>query len=397
MPLFALTFVDVLGLTVILPLLHLYALAYDVSPFQIGLVAAAYPLAQLVGVPILGALSDRYGRKPVLLVSQISTFIGFLMLAAAGSLEMVILARIVDGLFGANLATAQAAITDLTDDETRAQGLGITGAAFGLGFLFGPAISAASLEVSSSLAIPALIAACYSFLSILLTSFGFRETLPPANRTSSLRHSVHIFAGWRLLRRAQINVLLLLMFFQQTVFYAFETLLGLFTLGRLGLLGQGNSLIFIYVGVILVYAQTRLIGRWRRKYGEQRLVWIALGALGLGLLLLALTPAQPQPFYFRSEVESSLRDLAPSATEAIIGAIRVPLPDESQRGLGGIAWFLIAIIPLTIGAGLIRPALNSLMIKGTAASDSGAILGVSASVVSLANAVAPLIGGWLSS
>ncbi|HVU13132.1 MAG TPA: hypothetical protein VHD90_17760, partial [Phototrophicaceae bacterium] len=94
---------------------------------------------------------------------------------------------------------------------------------------------------------------------------------------------------------------------------------------------------------------------------------------------------------------SSLRDLAPSATEAIIGAIRVPLPDESQRGLGGIAWFLIAIIPLTMGAGLIRPALNSLMIKGTAASDSGAILGVSASVVSLANAVAPLIGGWLSS
>src|SRR3982750_2270819 len=103
MPLFALTFVDVLGLTVILPLLHLYALAYQATPFQIGLVAAAFPLAQVVGVPIMGALSDRYGRKPVLLVSQISTFVGFLMLAAAGSLEMVILSRVVDGLFGANL------------------------------------------------------------------------------------------------------------------------------------------------------------------------------------------------------------------------------------------------------------------------------------------------------
>ncbi len=395
MPLFALTFVDVLGLTVILPLLHLYALAYQATPLQIGLVAAAFPLAQMVGVPIMGALSDRYGRKPILMISQISTFVGFLMLAAAGSLEMVILSRIVDGLFGANLATAQAAITDMTDDETRAQGLGLTGAAFGLGFLFGPAISLITLEFSNSLAIPALIAACYSFVSILLTYFGFKETLPPANRVQTLRRSFNLFEGWGLLRRSRINVLLMLMFFQQVAFYAFETLLGLFTLSRLGLLGQGNSLIFIYVGVILVYAQVRLIGRWRRRYGERRLVLIALGALAAGLLLIAFTPAQPQPFYIERQVEASLRELAPSATEAIIGAIPVQLPDESQRGLGGLLWFLIAAIPLTIGAGLIRPALNSLMVKWTAAGDAGAILGVSTSVVSLANAVAPLIGGWL--
>src|SRR5215813_10883737 len=106
LPIFTLTFVDVLGLTVILPLLHLYAAAYGATPLQIGLVAAAFPLAQLVGVPIMGALSDRYGRKPLLLISQISTFIGFLMLASAHSLEMVLLSRVVDGLFGANLATA---------------------------------------------------------------------------------------------------------------------------------------------------------------------------------------------------------------------------------------------------------------------------------------------------
>ncbi len=395
MPLFALVFVDVLGLTVILPLLHLYALAYNATPFQIGLVAAAFPLAQMIGVPVMGALSDRYGRKPLLLISQVSTFIGFLMLAAAGSLEMIILSRVVDGLFGANLATAQAAITDMTDDETRAQGLGLTGAAFGLGFLFGPAISLLALEFSDSLALPALIAACYSFLSILLTQFAFKETLPPENRARSLDRSLNLLNGWLLLRRARVNGLLVLMFFQQVVFYAFEALLGVFTLSRLGLLGQGNSLIFIYVGIILVYAQVRLIGRWRRKYGERRLVLIALAALAVGLLLLALTPSQPQPFYIRQQVETSLRDLAPSATEAIIGAIPVPLPDESQRGLGGIAWFVIAVIPLTVGAGLIRPALNNLMVKWTAAGDAGAILGVSASVVSLANAVAPLIGGWL--
>ncbi|MBZ0288891.1 MAG: MFS transporter, partial [Anaerolineae bacterium] len=184
MPIFTLTFVDVLGLTLILPLLHLYAAVYGATPLQIGLVAAAFPLAQLIGVPVMGALSDRYGRKPILLISQVSTCISFLMLASAQSLEMVILSRVVDGIFGANLATAQAAITDITDEKNRAQGLGLTGAAFGLGFLFGPAISLIALEFSDSLALPALIAAGYSGLSILLTLFGFKETLPPERRSA---------------------------------------------------------------------------------------------------------------------------------------------------------------------------------------------------------------------
>ena len=395
MPLFALTFVDVLGLTVILPLLHLYALAYQATPLQIGLVAAAFPLAQIVGVPIMGALSDRYGRKPLLLISQISTFVSFLMLAAAGSLEMIILSRVVDGLFGANLATAQAAITDLTDDQTRAQGLGLTGAAFGLGFVFGPAISLFALEFSGSLATPALIAAAYSFISILLTTFGFQESLPPSRRRKDFKPAFVLFSGVRMLHRPRVNHLLLLMFFQQVVFFAFESLLGLFVLNRLGIWGGGNSLVFIYVGFILIYAQARLIGKWRRKYGERALVMIALAALASGLLLLAATPAQPQPFYIERQVENSIRDLAPTAAETVIGSIPVSLPDQAQRGFGGLLWFLAAAIPLTIGAGLIRPALNSLMVKWTPLRESGAILGMSASVVSLADAIAPLLGGYI--
>ena len=396
LPVFALTFVDVLGLTVILPLLHLYAAAYGATPLQIGLVAAAFPLAQLIGVPVMGALSDRYGRKPLLLISQISTCIGFLMLAAANSLELVILSRVVDGVFGANLATAQAAITDLTDEKTRARGLGLIGAAFGLGFILGPAISLLSLEFSNSLAVPALIAAAYSFLSILLTLFGFRETLPPdKRRQSSVSWASVAFTTLRTLRYPQLQPLLALMFAQQVVFFAFESLLGLFTLSRLGLLGQGNALIFIYVGVILVYVQARLIGRWSRKFGERKLVFIALGALAIGLLLLAVTPDQPHPLYVERRVEAELRGLAPTSTEAIIGDIPISLPDDSQRGFGGIIWFLVGIIPLAIGAGLIRPALNSLMIQRAQPGESGAVLGVSASLVSLANAVAPLIGGWI--
>jgi MFS family permease len=396
LPVFVLTFVDVLGLTVILPLLHLYAIAYGATPLQIGLVAAAFPLSQLIGVPVMGALSDRYGRKPLLLISQISTLISFLMLAAAGSLDMIILSRVIDGLFGANLATAQAAITDLTDERTRAQGLGLTGAAFGLGFILGPAIALGSLEFSNSLATPALIAAAYSLMSILLTLFSFKETLPPdQRRAKSFDRSRILFSGLRMLRRPQINTLLLLMFAQQLVFFAFETLLGLFTLSRLGVLGQGNALLLIYVGVILVYTQARLIGRWSRKYGEQRLVFIALGALASGLLLFAATPAQPHPFYIERRVADTIRDLAPTSTEFIIGNIPLALPDESQRGLGGISWFLLAVIPLTVGAGLIRPALNSLMVRQAQPGESGAVLGASASVVSLADAAAPLIGGWI--
>lgn len=383
-----------LGLTVILPLLHLYAAAYGATPLQVGLVAAAFPLAQLIGVPIMGALSDRYGRKPLLLISQVATFFSFLMLAASTSLEMVILSRVIDGVFGANLATAQAAIADITDEKTRAQGLGMTGAAFGLGFLFGPAISLFALEFSNSLATPALIAALYSFLSILFTLFAFKETLPVHRRQFNKSGKLNVvFTAARLLKQPNLSPLMVLMFFQQVIFFGFESLLGLFLLSRLGLLGQGSAMIFIYVGVILVYVQARLMGKWSRKYGEKRLVVIALGTLALGLLIVAFTPHQPHPLYLEQRVEYNLRNLAPNSTEAIIGDIPITLPQDSERGFGGLAWFLVGLIPISIGAGLIRPALNTLMLRNGEQAESGAILGVSAAVVSLADAIAPMLGG----
>jgi MFS transporter, DHA1 family, tetracycline resistance protein len=394
MPLFTLTFVDVLGLTVILPLLHLYAVAFNASPVQIGFVAAAFPLAQLIGVPVMGALSDRYGRKPLLLISQVSTLIGFLLLASATSLEMIILSRLIDGLFGANLATAQAAITDLTDDHSRARGLGLTGAAFGLGFLLGPAIAFAALEFTDSLATPALIAAAYSLMSILITLFGFQETLLPSQRRSGPLLSRQIMTQLtHLLRRPQVPLLLGFMFAQQFIFYGFESLLGLFMLSRLGLLGQGSALMFIYVGLILVFVQLRLIGRLSQRYGERRVMTVALGLLAVGLLLAAFTPAQPQPFYIQRLVEREITALTPSGTEALIGELTVPLPDESARGLGGLLWFALALIPLAIGAGLIRPSVNALLTRRVGATAYGGVLGLSAAVVSLADATAPVVAG----
>lgn len=394
-PIFALVFVDVLGLTLILPLLHLYGAAFGATPLQIGLIAAAFPLAQLIGVPMMGALSDRFGRKPLLLISQITTCVSFIMLGFANSLALVILSRVVDGLFGANIATAQAALSDITDENTRAQGLGLTGAAFGLGFIFGPILSLVALEVGQSLATPALSAALYSLCSILLTWFVFEETLPPERRGTNSSGRFNPFVMGRYLLNQKVNTLLILMFAQQLIFFGFESLLGLFLLSRLGILGQGSAVVFLIVGIVLVMVQVRFIGKWSQKFGERKIVLAALGLLAIGLSLFALTPEQPHFFYVRDLAEFDLAQQAPSTTEAILGNFEVLLPDESNRGWWGVIWVLIVVVPLSIGAGLIRPSLNSLMTKRVSKGEYGSILGVSSSFVSAANATAPLIGGFL--
>src|SRR5262249_19742477 len=155
--------------------------------------------------------------------------------------------------------------------------------------------------------------------SILLTLFMFRETLPPEKRAAqrAQRNGLHLLVS--VLKNSQINLLLALMFAQQIVFFAFESLLGLFVLTRLGLLGEGSSLVFIVVGVTLVTVQARYMGRLSQKFGERRLVFIALGLLAVGLILLAFTPEQPQPFYIRQVAEHTLRSQAVSTANATSG------------------------------------------------------------------------------
>ncbi|KAB2855589.1 MAG: MFS transporter, partial [Anaerolineae bacterium] len=384
---------DVLGLSLILPLLHLYAATYGASPIEIGLVVAAFPLAQLIGLPLMGTLSDRFGRKPLLLISQITTCIGFIMLGSANSLLLIIASRLFDGLFGANISTAQAALSDITDDKTRAQGLGLIGAAFGLGFILGPLISIFTLALTDNIQMPAFVAAGCSFLSILLTFFVFRETLPSDQRHK--HNDAKSSTALTLVRNRSISILLIFVFVQQLVFFGFESLLGLFTLSRLGLLGQGNALVFVVVGMTLVMVQGRFIGPWTRKYGEVKMVNLALGLLTAGLVLIALTPNQPHPFYKREAVEEKLLSESESDDSSITDTTAIELPDDSYRGIWGVSWLLVIIIPISIGAGLIRPGLNSLITKRVHQREYGSVLGLSASSVSAANAIAPLIGGFL--
>ncbi len=392
-PVFLLVLVDILGLTVILPLLHLYAAAFGVGPFMIGVTVAAFPVAQLIGVPVMGALSDRFGRKPLLLISQITTFASFILLGVANTLWLVILSRVLDGLFGANIATAQAALSDLTDENNRAQALGLIGAAFGIGFVLGPLISAISLTFTDSLAVPAFIAAGYSFISILLTTFMFNETLPAANRAAPTASAFNPFTGLaKFMRDDRVNLLLVMMFAQQLIFFGFESLLGLFTLSRLGLLGQGNAYIFVVVGIILVVVQGRYIGIWSRKYGSHRVAQAALGLLALGLVMTAVTPEQPPYSYIRPRAE---RELAARQQETNISDLKITLPESDQRGFWGVPWLILAIVPLSVGAGLIRPSLNTLMTQQVTTLEYGAVLGVSSAFVSAANALAPLAGSLI--
>lgn len=399
LPIFIIVLVDLLGLTVIIPLLPLYATSFGADPFVIGLLGAAYPLLQFAGAPLLGRLSDRYGRKPILVISQIGTLAGFIVLGVANTLWLLFAARIIDGISGANIATAQAAISDSTTEQTRTQGLGLIGAAFGLGFIIGPVIAFLSLAASdNNYHVPAFVAAGFSLISILLTAFWFEETLPEeargqqeADKTFSLQRMA------RAVTHPAVGILLLLMFGQQLAFGGFEQLLALFTLNRLGLNASGNAIVFVFVGVIVVAVQGGFIGRWSRRYGDRRLIYAGLGLLATGLLLTGFTPRQAVPWYDRQELEEELgtqrNQGALPAENPTTQDIAIDLPQDDNTGWAGLVWILAAMVPAAIGGGILQPSINSLITKRVPGGEVGGMLGISSAFLSGANALAPVIGG----
>lgn len=396
LPIFVIVLVDLLGLTIIIPLLPLYAAAFGANALMIGLIGAAYPTMQLLGSPILGSLSDRFGRKPVLIVSQIGTFIGFLMLGFANVLPILLISRMIDGISGANIVTAQAAITDSTSPKNRAQGLGMIGAAFGLGFILGPVIAGIALAISGNdYRVPAFIAAGFSLISIILTSVWFKETHPEEARiTQQKKQQGSILSKiFSTLTNPLLAILMILVFTHRFVFGGFEQLLPLFTLVRLGLDGIGNAVLFVFVGIILVVIQGYYIGPLSRRFGEVRLIYAGLVLLALGLTMVSLTPKQAVNWYSREAMIESFNETAALGAEDSRYQLEVPLPDDENKGWFGLGWMLLALLPTAIGGGILTPSLNSLITQRISAADIGSALGVSTALVSAANAITPLISG----
>jgi len=393
LPILVIVFVDLLGLSIIIPLIPLYAARYSATPFVIGILQATYPLMQFLGAPVLGRLSDRFGRKPILVISQVGTLAGFILLGFANTLTLLFLSRIIDGLSGANISAAQAAIADSTNEKTRTQGLGLIGAAFGAGFVFGPVIGfIVLLSTGQNYQAVAFTAAFFSLVSILLTSFWFRETLT-SDSASAIRRKFSLGVTREALGRPVIGFLLILMFFYQVAFGGYEQLFSLFTLTRLGMDARDTSGLFVLAGIFIIIVQAGLVGRWSKQKGDRWLVILGVSTLAIGLIGTALTPAVPVPWYEQSRVLESLA--GEGAIRVSVQSIQIGLPDQSTRGWLGIVWLVIASFPAALGGGVLQPAVNSLITKASDKSEVGAMLGISASMYSAANAIAPLFYGSL--
>jgi DHA1 family tetracycline resistance protein-like MFS transporter len=395
MPIFLVVLIDLLGLTIIIPLLPLYAAAFGADPTTIGLLGAAYPVMQFIGAPILGRLSDRWGRKPVLIASQIGTLIGFLMLGFANSLLVLFVSRLIDGLSGANIATAQAMIADSTTEKTRTQGLGLIGAAFGLGFIIGPIIAFVSLAASgNNFHMPAFVAALCSAVSIVVSWLYLEETHKPSNGSAADESAFSLKTLTKSLRHPGLGLLFVLAFTQQIAFGGFEQILPLFTLNRLGLNASGNAVIFVFVGVVVVLVQGYFIGKWSRRFGDRRLILLGLATLAIGLILTTFTPSQPPPWYDKAQITRELTTQT-TGTTTLTHTLAITLPDDLNKGLSGIGWLLVMMVPAGIGGGVLQPSINSMLTKRAGTNERGGILGISAALISGANALAPLMGGIL--
>ena len=395
LPIIAIVLVDLMGLSIIIPLLPLFAARFGANPLLIGILQAAYPAMQFIGTPVLGRLSDRFGRKPVLLFSQLGTLAGFILLGFANALWLLFLSRIIDGLSGANMSTAQAAVADSTDEKHRTQGLGLIGAAFGVGFILGPIIAYLVLAASGGdYRAVALTAAFFSLASILMTTFLFHEThQDDSPSAASLKSPFTFSAMLQALTRPTVGYLLLVMFFYQVAFGGYEQLFSLFTLNRLGMDATDTAGLFALAGVFIVIVQGGLIGRWSRQKGDRWLVILGVSTLAIGLIGTSLTPRVPVPWYNQANVLKSLA--GQSAIQITTQNIKVALPDEASKGWLGIIWLLVASFPAALGGGVLHPAVNSLITKSSDKNEVGGMLGISAAFYSAANAIAPLFYGSL--
>ncbi len=352
--LFLIVFVDILGFGLLLPLLPFYVQRIGAGPEVITAVLGLYSLAQVVAAPIWGRLSDRYGRKPILAMTCVGLGLSYAVLAFADSLALVIASRIAGGLMAGNIAAAQAYIADVTPSETRAKGMGILGAAFGLGFIVGPSIgglfAGASVEGADYRA-PALAAMTLSFIAAAGTVLFLKESLSPEARAHMAKRATFREKLKVARQRRALLVLVATGFLIITAWAQFETVFALWIHQVFAFGPREIGFVFGFMGAVNVLVQGALMGTLTRRFGEKQL------ALAAGLLFI-------------------------SGYLAV--AVSVSLPA-----------LIVSCAVLAVASALFNPSVTSLVSKEAASRERGAVMGAYQSATALGRVAGPSVSGTL--
>ncbi|MBL8092105.1 MAG: MFS transporter [Anaerolineales bacterium] len=344
--------IDMLGFALIVPLLTFFADTFGATAFQTGLLVSSYAAMQMIGAPILGRLSDKYGRRPVFLISIAGTLIGFLILGFANSLWWLFASRILSGLTAGNISVAQAYIADVTDEKNRARGMGMFGAAFGIGFILGPALGGTLSQFG--FAVPAFVAAGLTFINLLTVYFWLPESLTEERRAelaTQKKVDVSFNALLIALKRRLVGPLLWVRFGFAIAFNAFQTVFPLYLLNKFGLDAQQTGYILAYIGIVLVIMQGGAIGPLSARYKESTLLIAFLGFSLIGMVGWAFS--------------QTLNTL------------------------------LIFMFPMAIGAGSFNALINSAISKAVNRDEIGGMLGFGSGLESATRIVMPALASYL--
>ncbi len=352
---FVTVLIDLIGFGIVIPVLPYYVEgeAFRATPLQLGLLVASFSIMQFIFSPIFGSLSDRYGRRPVLFLSLLGTSAGFLLVGFATTLWMVFAGRILDGITGGNISTAQAYIADVTSMKNRAKGMGLIGASFGIGFVLGPAMGGILSKFGHH--VPFLFAGAMALCNALALFFFLPESLKEGVRNTAERRTNRFVELFDSLRDTRFRTVAAINFLIITGFSIMTTSFAIFTMNRFGYDAAQNGYLFAYIGILAVIIQGGIFGRLAEKFGETPLV--VAGSFFLAASLVAVPYVGPQS--------------------------------------GGLAGLLIGMAFFAVGNSIAAPALSSLASKTASEHEQGKALGVMQSGGSLARAVGPLIAGIL--
>jgi DHA1 family tetracycline resistance protein-like MFS transporter len=335
-------FVNLVGFGIIIPLLPFYAETFGASPVVIGLLFAIFSLCQLVAAPVLGDLSDRYGRRPVLIFSLLGTVVSFVMLAVAHSIVMLFAARIVDGLSGGNISTARAYVADVTEPKDRARAYGLIGAAFGLGFILGPALSAVLAGISYTA--PIWAAAALTLVATLMAWLWLPETVHRAQAGTGNPFS-YLPA---LLQRPPVRRVLAVDFVYWTAFATFQTTFALFAARRFGFDATRTGYFLAAFGLLGAVIQGGLIRPIAGRMGDKPIFMMGLAFGAVGLVGAALAHS--------------------------------------------VVLFAAALVPLAFGIGFGHPTMSSLVSRVARGDEQGRVQGAASAVESLGRTIGPVWG-----